>query len=75
MPLDDVKIIRQSEGTQFLQGGGAQKVIVTTFNVGDDGPFTVSVPEDGFQATTTVKLIEQKADQVRATRAALAPKK
>jgi hypothetical protein len=71
MPIDDVKILRQSEGTQFLQGGGSQKVIVTTFNVGSDGPFTVTVPEDGFQAASTVKLIETKADQVRALRAAL----
>ena len=75
MPLDDVKILKQSEGTQFLQGGGAQKVLTTTFTVGPDGPYTVSVPEDGFQASAAVKAIETKADEVRKLRLSINPPK
>lgn len=68
MANDDIKITGQKETTAFLPGGQTQKVIVTTFMLGVDGPYSVSQPEDSFDPTTQHTMILAKADKLRAAR-------
>ena len=68
MTNDDIKILGQKEQVSFLPGGQTQKVIVTTFQVGIDGPYTVSQPEEAFDQALQQQLILQKAEKLRAAR-------
>lgn len=68
MAAGDIKILGQKESTAFLPGGQTQKVIITTFQLGTDGPYTVSQPEDGFDANTQHQLILDKAAKLNAAR-------
>lgn len=67
--LSDVKILYQKQDTEYQAGGTFRPVIVTSFKVGDDGPFSVQLPVEGFNAADNLKKIEALADSVRATRA------
>jgi len=66
--LDDVKILGQIEKMRPDDAGRYRAVIETTFRVGDDGPFYVCQPEDGFDNARQMQLIEAKADAVRTVR-------
>lgn len=68
MANSDIKITSQKEGTSFLAGGQTQKVIITTFMLGTDGPYSVSQPEDSFDANTQHQLILDKAAKLTAAR-------
>jgi hypothetical protein len=63
-----IRILSQKEATNFLAGGTTTKVITTTFMVDNDGPFTVSQEEAGFNAGQQQTLILAKAESVRAAR-------
>ncbi len=68
MANDDIKIIGQKEATAFLANGQQQRVIVTSFTIGNDGPFSVSQDEASFDPTTQHQLVLQKAEKLRAAR-------
>lgn len=68
MPNDDIKIVGQREQTAFLQGGQQQRVIVTTFYVGQDGPFSVTQDEATFDPTQQQQLVLDKANKIRAAK-------
>lgn len=70
MPLDDVKIQRQFEGTESTNAGVAVPVIRIQFTVGDDGPFTLSFPKDAFVGDVALQKLEAAAREIRAVRAA-----
>lgn len=72
--LSDVSIINQKQDTAFREGGSVVPVIRTTFKVGDDGPFNVALPLDGFTAAKNIEAIEKLADSIRATREHLGSK-
>lgn len=63
-----IRILSQKEATNFMPGGQTTRVIVTTFMVDNDGPFSVSQEEAGFNAGAQQTLVITKADAVRAAR-------
>jgi hypothetical protein len=67
--LTDVTILNQKEDYEFLDGGGQRKGIRTFFRVGDDGPFSIFVADKDFTGAKNLILIEQKADEIRSSRA------
>jgi len=63
-----VSIIRQSHQSELGPGGQPRTLVRVDFRVGDDGPFSVSIPADKFTADELHRQILQIAEQVSATR-------
>jgi len=68
---DTYRITRQYEETRPNDAGRFVAMHVTKFVVGDDGPFEVACPVDGFDPAVNVEKIQQRADQVVAARRAV----
>ncbi len=67
--MPPIKIQRQTEQTQLNPNGTLQRWIRIDFTVGDDGPFSVSVKAEDYNADTVHQMILEVANQTAALRA------
>lgn len=70
MPIS-YRIIRQSEEQRASDAGRFVLMHVTKFMVGDDGPFEVATPVDGFDPLVNADKVNERAQQVVVARAAV----
>lgn len=70
--MPPIKIIRQSEQASLLSNGQVQKFIRVDFQVGDDGPFSISVKTEDYSADLVHQKILEIANQTIALRGKLA---
>jgi hypothetical protein len=68
-----IKIIRQSHQINLTDGGRVERLVRVDFNVGDDGPFNVSIPEAEFSADALSAKVRAVADEVEKLRSGLQP--
>ena len=66
--MQKVSIIRQSHQSDLGPGGQPRVLFRVDFRVGDDGPFSVSIPAPDFTADELHRQISAIAEQVSATR-------
>jgi hypothetical protein len=64
MPRADVQILQQSEFQKYSYAGVVPTIRVS-FKVGDQGPFTVDVPKDGFTSDKVWDAIDPIANEVQ----------
>jgi hypothetical protein len=70
-----ITILRQSHQTALTPTGTVQRFVRVDFQVGDDGPFNVSIPETEFSADALLSKVRAVADQVELLRTTLTPPK
>jgi len=68
-----ITVLRQTHQTQLAPGGTVQRLVRIDFNVGQDGPFNVSIPEDEYSSDALLAKVRAVADEIQKTRDALAP--
>jgi len=59
-----ITIIRQSHQSALDAGGTIRRLVRVDFKIGDDGPFSVSIPETDYSAAAAQDRIEQFAREV-----------
>jgi hypothetical protein len=58
------KVIKITQTTAFSANGQAQPSYLVQFNVGDQGPFTVQIPGDQFNAQNVQAAMDKFAAEV-----------
>jgi len=59
-----IKILRQSDQTELTPGGRITTFVRIDFMVGDDGPFSESIPKSDYNADTVHQRLQAFAQQV-----------
>lgn len=71
--MPPIKIVRQSQQSQLTASGQVQQMIRVDYMVGNDGPFSLSIPQSEFSADVLHQQILAAANQHVALRAKFEP--
>ena len=63
-----ITILRQSQQAQLSPAGQVTQLIRVDFKVGDDGPFSISIPVDQFSAEELHARLTEFANKIAALR-------
>jgi len=66
--MQKVSIIRTSHQSELGPGGQPRTLVRVDFRVGDDGPFSISIPDADFTADELHRRVLAIAEQVSAAR-------
>jgi len=66
-----ISIIRQSHQSELDATGTVRRLVRIDFKIGDDGPFSVSIPELDYSAAAAQDRIEQFAREIQQLRSNL----
>jgi len=70
--MPPIKIIRQQQQSELLGNGRVEQIVRIDFTIGDDGPFSVFIPQADYTADRVHAEILKIANQTVALRDKLA---
>jgi len=62
--MADYQIVRQAETFRIGLDGTTRRMRTILYTIGEDGPFTLEVPEDQYNAAEVTKRLEEDARRV-----------